>query len=736
VDKICPSLDVGRSRGDLDAPDRKADRLNHNMTRLAGIIVVIIALLTGFCHAEPVRFGHVQAELITPSQAIQPGRPFMVGVRLILDEHWHVYWRNPGDAGLAPVIKWRLPDKFEASAIQWPVPQRFEVPPLISYGYHDEVILPVLISPAEGLKPGQEVTIAAVVDWLVCKVECIPGSAELALRLPVAENAVADSTQVAVFEQTLASVPMTDHRWHSVAEADDRSIRVRVTHASMTGPWPDSLLFLPYDQKLIVNSASQKVSRSDNGFAIEIPRSRHSLERPSVIEGIVYSPIDDASPVQFAPIEISAGVVSEVRPVATNTATTLWQALLLAFLGGMILNLMPCVLPVLSLKVLSFVRQAGEGQSALGHGLLFTGGVLVSFWVLAGSLLILQAGGQQLGWGFQLQSPAFLIVLSGFMFLFGLNLFGVFEVGNSLTGLGSSSVGKGGGTGSFIAGVTATVVATPCTAPFMGSALGFSLSQPWWGALLIFTFLGLGMAAPYLVLSASPSLLRFVPRPGAWMETLKQALGFVLMATVVWLAWVLGMQTGSDGVVILMGVLLILGIAGWILGRYTTLTRGTPARRAGYVVAMLLIVGSVAAGISSVDTGAAAGGQGFADSDLWQPFSPERVEQLRSEGRPVFIDFTAAWCLSCQVNKRVALRTSAVETRFRQANVAPLVADWTSRDETITRALAQFGRNSVPLYVLYPADPSAEAVILPELLTEGMILEALERMASPQLGLR
>jgi thiol:disulfide interchange protein DsbD len=708
-------------------------------TKTASItIALFLCLIVSSGLAEPIRVGHVQAELVTPSKSIQPGRPFMVGLHLIMDEHWHVYWRNPGDAGIPPSIDWQLPDGFKASNIQWPAPERFEVPPLTSYGYHHDIILPVLITPPDELKTNHAYTITAKADWLVCKVECIPGSVELSLALPAAEATDIDSTRLAAFEATLAMVPTDDHDWQASASVTDDAVRVMLTTPRSETALPDTLLFLPYDQKLIVNSAPQRIEATSGEISIEVPRSRHSLEAPEVVDGILFAPSGSVDSHGFVPIEISAPVSPSTQAVATTgDVTALWQALLFALLGGMILNLMPCVLPVLSLKVLSFVKQAGDGNRALGHGLLFTGGVLVSFWALAGVLLLLQAGGEQLGWGFQLQSPAFLIVLSGFMFLFGLNLFGVFEVGNSLTGLGSGSASQGGGTGSFIAGVTATIVATPCTAPFMGSALGFSLSQPWWAALTIFTFLGLGMAAPYVVLSAWPALLRFVPKPGAWMETLKQALGFILMATVIWLAWVLSLQTGSKGVLILMAVLLVLGIAGWVLGRFTNLSRSTVSRRIGYAAAALLIVGSVGLGISSVDSASGvANAASTNDSDLWQTFSPDRVTELRAEGRPVFIDFTAAWCLSCQVNKRVALRTPTVEDRFQEARVVPMVADWTSRDEIITRALAEFGRNSVPLYVLYPAGIDSEPVILPEILTEGIVLEALEDLNPPTLGAR
>jgi len=347
-------------------------------------------------------------------------------------------------------------------------------------------------------------------------------------------------------------------------------------------------------------------------------------------------------------------------------------------------------------------------------------------------MLALQAGGEQLGWGFQLQSPLFVVVVASFMFLFGLSLLGVFEIGTSLTAVGGQAAGRQGWTGSFLNGVTATIVATPCTAPFMGSALGFSLSQPAFISMLIFTALALGMAAPYVVLSASPKLLKFVPRPGAWMETLKQIMGFLLLATVIWLAWVLGIQAGPNAVVILLGVFLILGIGAWILGRWGKLSAHAATRRVAYTLAVVAVILAMTGGVMGIERfGVATRTPSVENGNAavtWQEYEPERVDKLLSEGKPVFIDFTAAWCLSCQVNKQVALRTNQVESKFAQLGVVPVEADWTSRNETITRALAEFGRNSVPLYVLYSGRDGDKPIILPEILTPGIVLDALKQI--------
>ncbi|MGD8778077.1 MAG: thioredoxin family protein [Ignavibacteria bacterium] len=409
----------------------------------------------------------------------------------------------------------------------------------------------------------------------------------------------------------------------------------------------------------------------------------------------------------------------------SGESITVFAAIAFAFLGGIILNLMPCVLPVLSLKIMGIIEQAGEApREKLKHGLLFTFGVLVSFWILAGLLLVLRAGGEQLGWGFQLQSPGFVIVLSIFLFLFGLSMFGVFEIGTTLTAVGQGKKNRSAYMGSFTSGVLATVVATPCTAPFMGSALGFALSQPAYVSLLVFTILGLGMAAPYLVLTSIPKLLRFIPKPGAWMETMKQFMGFLLMATVLWLLWVLSLQTGSEGVIILLASLILISISGWIYGRWGNIAKEIKVRRTAQVAAALILIVALSFSLKNIEAKTSETTGIYIQGTIeWQQFSPELVEELRLENKPVFIDFTAAWCLSCQVNEEVAFGSEEVQKAFAEKGIVTLKADWTNKDETITKALAEFGRNSVPLYVYYA--PGEEVKILPEIITAGIVLEYL-----------
>jgi len=392
------------------------------------------------------------------------------------------------------------------------------------------------------------------------------------------------------------------------------------------------------------------------------------------------------------------------------------------------------VLPVLSLKVLAFVRHGGGERGAWRHGAAFTAGVLVFFWLLAGMLLALRAGGERVGWGFQLQHPSFVVFLSGLFLLLALNLFGVFELGHSLVAAGGLVAGRTGLLSSFGSGALATLVATPCTAPFMGSALGFALGQSTAVTMLVFTFLGLGMAAPYLLLSVFPGLLRFVPRPGAWMVAFKQLMGFFMLGTVVVLVWVFGRQVGVDGMALLLAALILIGLGGWVYGRGGTPDRPRRSRLMATASAVLLVAGGLALGFAQAQvptpTPGAAGAQSSGDGLRWEPFSPARLQELRQQGTPVFMDFTADWCLTCQVNERMALNRADVVERFRREGIVALRADWTRKDDAITQALLGYGRQGVPLYVLYGPRPGAPPELLPEVISPGMVLGAIERQVT------
>lgn len=707
------------------------------MRRTLQTSLLLIALLFSFQSA--VAFDSPFNEQLGPGATPQlvseitefvPGQPFWVALYLDLEPNWHVYWRNPGDAGLPPKIKWQLPEGWTAGEIQWPYPERIAIPPLVDFGYGEELLLLVQVTPPSTVTAGDSVTLRAHASWLSCKEACIPEQGDVSLKLVVSMNApVFNTAWMERFIAVRERFPVPTGDWTISARAVDNSFVFSITPPTWFQDSLTDLFFFPYDKGVIVNSTPQGFTRTPDGYSLSVTRFTPVKEEPTHLRGILVSTTgwrgkgsEHAMEVEI-PIGGGSGELS---------LFALLRALLFAFIGGMILNLMPCVLPVLSLKILGFVQKAGEHpRVAFMHGLIFTAGVLVSFWILAGVLLALRAGGEQLGWGFQLQSPEFVLILAGFMFLFGLNMLGVFEFGTSLTAVGGVTP-SGGWMGSFMNGVTATLVATPCTAPFMGSALGFSLSQPPLVSLLIFTSLGLGMAFPYVLLSASPRLLKFLPRPGAWMETLKQIMGFFLLATVIWLAWVFAQQVGSFATVAILGTLLFLGIAAWIYGRWATLVKSTAVRRTAQVASLLFIAGGLSIGLVgahySIPLETSPTSSGTADGISWQAFSPEKLKEARTAGKPVFVDFTAAWCLSCQVNEKIAFTNSDVIRLFNELHIVPLKADWTSRDPIITQALAQFGRNSVPLYVLYTGKGDETPVVLPEILTPGIVLEALKKI--------
>jgi thiol:disulfide interchange protein len=668
---------------------------------------------------------HVQIALVPEVTSLRPGSPFTVALHMKMEPKWHTYWINPGDAGKPAVVAWTLPEGSTAGPIQWPAPEAIGQPPLMSYGYNDEVALLVEITPAASLKPGADATLRADVKWLECADVCLPAKASLDVTLPVRAQVPAEDASVrALFASSRARFPGDGRTWKALAVST--ATQVALTFQPPAGT-VQSAQFFPEALKTLEHAAPQRLLRTSDGYSLELKRAAEA-KPADVLTGVLRAETD-AGPVvvRVEPKIQTADALPAGTPVAAPARAAgsnaggetlgLSAALGLAFVGGLILNLMPCVLPVLSLKVLSFVRHAShEGGRTWQHGVAFTVGVVLSFLAMAGLLLVLRAGGQQIGWGFQLQSPRFVAGLASLFFLIGLNLFGVFEVGTSLMRAAEITARRTGLLASFGDGALATIVATPCTAPFMGSALGFALAQPAYVSLVVFTALGLGMAAPYLVLSMSPKLLRFVPKPGAWMETFKQLMGFFMMGTVVVLVWVFGRQTGADAVAFLLTGLVILGMAGWIYGRSALASTGR--RR-------LAVATAAAVGLAGLALGVTAGAPAKDDTIAWVPFSQEAVDAARAAGRPVFIDFTAAWCLSCQVNERVALRPAEVGDRFQRYNIAAFKADLTIEDERLTAALESYGRSSIPLYVLY-APGSSSPRLLPVTLTPDIVLDALD----------
>lgn len=700
-------------------------------------ITFFLIVFADFLSGASLKRDHIEVELVSEVESIRPGKVVWVGLRMKMEPGWHTYWRNPGETGLATQLKWQLPEGFEAGEIEWPVPEKLLVAGILSYCYSDEVLLRVQLQVPTSVKAGQSVTLKASARWLVCRELCIPGQADLSLTLPVSHSVPgADKRWTVLFANTRARLPLLQHDWEIIADWQSGKFQINLIPPAEGRMTLKEVVFFPYIYGIVNDAGEQRFSAGEKGYLLEVPllKADSSLVTPDRLQGILFYSSGWRGEGSEQAIEISIPWERGSGSTALAPTSIQWGwSLILAFIGGLILNLMPCVLPVLSIKILGFIRQAQESKAqSMIHGLAYTVGILISFWVLAVLLFLLRAGGKQLGWGFQLQSSGFILFLATILFLFALNMFGVFEIGAGLTRLGSVTAGKRGFFSSLLSGVLATVVATPCTAPFMGTALGFALSQPIPVALAIFTALGLGLASPYILLSSLPGLMKYVPRAGAWMDSFKQAMGFPLLGTVLWLVWVLSEQKGTAAVFYLFGSLLIMGMGVWIYGRWGTLERTQSVRLLAWLIAGILIGGSFTFVYKKVNVlEIHAQTTTRAEAGLtWEWFDPERVKQLQSEGIPVFIDFTAAWCLSCKVNEKVALGHEKVQAELRRLGVILMKADWTNYDEKITRALREFGRSGIPLYVLYDGS-GATPHVLPEIITPQIILNALKNVKLP-----
>ncbi len=667
---------------------------------LAYLGILALALWAGPNAAQWVSQPHSSARLISEYHEIVPGQAATLGLHLKLEPGWHVYWKNPGDSGMATGVSWILPEGFSAGPIQWPVPRRIDAGPLTSYGYDQEVLLLTSVSVPGPLKE-RGVTFTAQADWLVCKEICIPASAKLALVLPVSTQRTRNEMVAGLFEDTKRSVPRPLAGWEARAVKSGSEISLTLTPAAgATGPL-NALAFYPGREGDIVDSSEQVFERTDAGYKLLLKSADTALAK---LSGVLAAD-PGFGDIRNALVEVPV----TPAPPASRTDITFVAAIAFALAGGLILNLMPCVFPVLAIKILGVVARAhGHSWKLKEHAVLFAVGVLVSFLAIAGVLLALRAQGAALGWGFQLQSPVVVMGLALLFFVLGLNLSGVFQFGARLQSVTGNVRLKSERLDALASGLLATLVATPCTAPFMGAALGYAVTQPAAQALTVFSAIALGMALPYVMLCFFPGALRKLPRPGPWMETLKQFLAFPLYATVVWLVWVLGRQTGIDGAAKLLLALLVVACALWLW------ERGRAVYRVG------ACAGLIAAAMIAWPRGAG-------DTQAWLPWSETAVQAALDAGRPAFVDFTAAWCVSCQLNKQLVLGTDRVSRRFAQSQVLRLRADWTNKDPSITTALARLGRNGVPVYALYTPG-QAEPKLLPEILTTSIVLDALAQL--------
>ena len=671
--------------------------------------------------AGPGGAAHLTVELVTRSTAIAPNHDFLAGLHFTIEPRWHIYWINAGDAGEPPRIDWSLPANITAGALQFPAPKRLPLGPLMDFGYEGQVLLPVSMHVLPGLKPGHPVTLRGEVHYLVCSSVCLPGHATVSRTIPVAEQpGPPDAKTEALFAATEKALPRELPPGATVRlQQTKQHWIVTVLGVGRT----TSAELYPFDAGIMAYAAPQHVQPLANGARITLLKAPGATQLPVEFHGLLKLP--DGVAYQFSqPIPpVSALPLTPAAPPAPGEP--LVEILALAFLGGAILNLMPCVFPVLFIKGLALVQSSGEERRRMrGHGAMYTAGILVSFWIIVGVLLVLRAGGAHLGWGFQFQSPYFVGIMALLFFFLGLSLAGQFELGLTATSIGGEVANRGGYSGSFFTGVLATVVATPCTAPFMGAAIGFALSQSAFVTFAVFTAIALGLAAPYVLLTLQPAWAKLLPRPGAWMELLKQAVSLPIFLAVIWMAWVFFQITGSTGVAALLAGLLVTAVAGWALGRW-------PARRGSTIAALLLLVAAIALPMWAARQPRQTVFSTQNASGSWQPFTAAKLAQYRAQGKPVFVDFSAAWCLSCQVNERTVLDRASVEQAFRAKGVVTLRADWTNHDDGITAALAQLGRSGVPTYALYAGDASSAPTLLPEVLTRSIVLDALAKLPAP-----
>jgi len=670
------------------------------------LVLPMLALITWALPAlalesVPAVSAHTTASLVSDVDTVAAGQPFHVGLRLRLALGWHTYWQNPGDAGVPPELNLELPAGATAGPIAWPAPQRVAEGSLMTYAYTGDLLLPVTVaSPPTG-----GMVLKAHANWLVCAEVCIPEEADFRLDLPA--GAAAPSPQAPLFAAAAKRVPRPTP-WHA-AVAPDGTLSVRgdeLTPATVTDAW-----FIPDTPGTIRDSAAQTLTVRDGGFTLAL-RTDKAFRPDDGLSGIL-SIRDRSGLTTDVALRAAPGSVAP-EPQAMG----LYRILGLAFLGGLILNLMPCVFPILALKVVGLAGAARD--KVRRHAAAYTAGVLVAFAALGGALLAARAAGTAAGWGFQFQAPMFVTAMAWLLFVVGLNLSGVFEIGTGLVSTGRGLAVRPGHVGSFFTGLLAVVVATPCTAPFMGVAIAAGLAAPASVTMLLFLTMGLGLAAPYVALALAPPLWRLAPKPGRWMVVLRQVLAFPMYGASVWLLWVVSQEAGSSGVLATATGLVLLGFAGWVVG--ITQTAEGRGRRVGQSAAALALLAAL--GVLSGIATAPASPSAAAESGI-EPYSAARLAALRAEGRPVFVNMTAAWCVTCLVNERVAIRTDAVQRAFADRHITYLKGDWTRQDPQITAYLRENGREGVPLYVFYPSH--GEPSVLPQILTEGTLLGELTR---------
>jgi thiol:disulfide interchange protein DsbD len=690
-------------------------------------MAALMVCLTSTAMAATVKAGHVQAELAAQNAAA-PGATVYVALHQIIDPGWHTYWRNPGDSGQATSMVWTLPAGWTTGDIVWPLPRKLPIGPLMDYGYTGSVYLPVPVHVPANAKTGTKARLTAAVHMLVCQDVCIPEDVTLSLTLPVlAGSPTPDPVFGAPISATLAAAPKAGGLDAVFAVKGD-AMKLAVTGEAIKGKDASQAYFFPYDGTVIDHAKHQTAQSGKTGLTLNLAPGLAFQPGGTPLSSFtgVIALGDTGYIVTAKPgaLPTGAGASASSQPDTPGSDLGIASALAFAFLGGLVLNLMPCVFPVLSMKAAALASHRDHPGAARAQGVAFMFGVIVSFVLLAGVLIAAKAGGQAVGWGFQLQSPGVVAGLALIMLLAALNLSGVFEVGTSAQGAGAGLAARQDLIGAVFTGVLAVVVAAPCTAPFMAGAIGWALAQPPLAALSVFAALGLGLAFPFTLFAFIPPLFKLLPRPGAWMSVLRSVLAFPMYGAAVWLAWVFGLQAGVDAEAFLLAAAIAAGFAAWAWGL---------SQQSGKVLIPRLfaaagVVGAAVLAAAGANSAPPAGGTTASSQTAalpTQPWSQARVDDLRAQGKPVFVDFTAAWCITCQVNERTALTGRAVADAFAKTGAVYLKADWTNPDPIIAKALSEHGRSGVPLYLVY--GPTGEPAILPQILTEGIVVDALNK---------
>ena len=680
------------------------------MLRRFALLVGLLGLAfpwSGAAQGKPDGNALVKASLISDASSIAPGQKFRVGILYRIEPGWHIYWKHSGDSGIPTKIEWRLPEGFKAEDLQWPIPVREKEPgDLEVFVYENEVLLFATVVAPENL-PAGPVEIGAKSDWLVCQSSCVPGSAQLSLQLKTGASSGSDARQI--FDKYSALLPKSlPNGWKATFARTGKNLQLQVT--GVPSNTPIDFFPIPPEEAVLGH-----VSSSGDQVTIPIDSEPQPINK---LAGVLVVGSGEARTGYL--IDASGASVGSIEaPAVSVSLAGLLQILGLAILGGLILNVMPCVLPVISLKIFGFVSEAGERpDKAFRLSMAFSLGILGCFAVLAVVAIVLRAAGAQVGWGFQFQDYRFVVAIACIVFAFALNLFGVYEFSVSAKSTGGLAR-LAGGTGynaAFFQGVFATILATPCTAPFLGTASAFAFAQPAWVTFSVFMFIGLGMASPYLILAINPKWLHYLPKPGRWMVRVKQFMGFLLIATLLWLAWVLGQMKGANAVISLGAILLVIAIIAWIKGSFWTPVSPIRTRISAAISALVVVL-------------LAAGAYGFLTKPsqlTWAKFSKSSLDQAVASGRPVFVDFTADWCITCKTNERFAIDTPQVRDAFSKNKVVLLKADWTNGDPEITEILRQHGRAGVPMYLVYPGG-SKEPILLSEVITSQTILDALNK---------